>query len=63
MREHIIFYQQCTAPDGSVGSFLLDANRQKLISPVFADTVDAFFWMAKEGWKLQEGSICRKVAY
>ena len=48
--ETVQLYQQCTAPDGTVGSFLLDTTRERLISPVFPDTADLFAWCKVNGW-------------
>ncbi len=44
-------WQQCTAPDGKVGSWVSASPESKHpISPIFKDTAKLFGWLHANGW-------------
>lgn len=57
MKETVICKIQCTAPDGQTGSFLIDKNRNVLVSPICRDLVELYAWCKKHGWRAKEQRV------
>lgn len=55
---------QCTAPDGRTGTFLLDAEHNRLISPLCRDLVELYRWTHAHGWQAERTTVdCTDYVY
>lgn len=48
---------QRKAPNGEIGTFLIDTTRDRLISPVFDGLYAFYLWAAANGWRAEENSL------